>query len=174
MRQTADATDNTTVIVSGLPRSGTSMLMKMLDAAGLDIVTDNIREADRDNPRGYYEYEPVKDLARDNSWVPQFQGKTLKVISHLLYYLPPELSYKIIFIRRDIKEVLASQRKMYERLQGEADNASDALLADKYVKHLYKINSWLRTQAHVECLFVRYGDMIGNPLEQAQRISDFL
>ena len=104
------------IVVSGLPRSGTSMMMGMLEAGGLELVVDGIRAADEDNPRGYYELERVKDLAKaeDKSWLITLQGKGVKVISLLLQHLPEAYNYKIIFMRRSIAEVLDSQSKMLE------------------------------------------------------------
>src|SRR5512139_2049136 len=105
------------IIVSGLPRSGTSMLMKMLEAGGVPLVTDGVRTPDEDNPKGYYEVERVKDLAneQDKTWLRQSKGKGLKVISYLLKSLPADVNYKVVFIRREIEEVLASQKKMLDR-----------------------------------------------------------
>jgi len=107
--------ENQIIIVSGLPRSGTSMLMKMLEAGGLEILTDEIRKADTDNPKGYYEFERVKKLETDNIWLPEAKGKVVKIISMLLQHLPLNYVYKIIFIKRDIHEVLASQKQMLVR-----------------------------------------------------------
>ena len=128
------------VIVSGLPRSGTSMMMKMLDAAGIPIMTDAIRAADIDNPKGYFEYERVKDLEKDpdRSWVRDARGKALKVISWLLKDLPDENAYRIVFMRRDIDEVLASQNKMLEH-RGEDDATDDAIMAEAYRNHLASV-----------------------------------
>ena len=106
------------IIVSGLPRSGTSLVMSMLLAGGIDIVSDNIRKPDIDNPKGYYEYEKVKTLHKDATWLSEAKGKSIKIISHLLYSLPETLTYKIIFVNRDIQEILASQGKMYENKHG--------------------------------------------------------
>ena len=104
-------------VVSGLPRSGTSMMMKMLDQAGLELVTDRLRQADEDNPKGYFEYEPVKQLARsaDRTWLDDARGKGVKIISTLLRELPAHYNYKVVFMRRDLSEILASQAKMLAR-----------------------------------------------------------
>src|SRR3954447_18868200 len=103
-------------IVSGLPRSGTSLMMQMLDGGGVEVVTDHVRTADTDNPRGYYEYEQVKAIKRDTSWLPATRGKAFKMVSQLLYDLPPAETYRIIFMERDLDEVLRSQEKMLTRL----------------------------------------------------------
>src|SRR6516225_5664390 len=90
------------IIVSGLPRSGTSLMMQMLDNGGVPVVTDNIRTADTDNPRGYYEFERVKKIKQDASWLPATRGKAVKMVSQLLYDLPPSEKYRIIFLERDL------------------------------------------------------------------------
>ena len=104
------------IIVSGLPRSGTSLLMQMLAAGGIMVITDKLRTADADNPRGYYEFELVKKIKQDASWLPQVRGKAVKMISQLLYDLPGSESYRVILMERDLDEVLVSQEKMLERL----------------------------------------------------------
>src|SRR5690349_19374505 len=108
--------DSEIIIVSGLPRSGTSLMMQMLAGGGVEILTDAIRTADDDNPRGYLEFEPVKKTKQDSSWVPAARGKAVKMVSQLLYDLPPAERYRIIFMSRDLDEVLASQEKMLARL----------------------------------------------------------
>src|SRR5262245_36404912 len=97
------------IVVSGLPRSGTSLMMQMLDGGGIEVVTDNVRTADTDNPRGYYELEKVKRIKHDASWLPETRGKAFKMVSQLLYDLPPTECYRIIFMERDFDEMLLSQ-----------------------------------------------------------------
>lgn len=99
-------------IVSGLPRSGTSMMMSMLEAGGMDVLTDGIRGADEDNPRGYYEFERVKQIEHDKGWLSDARGKAVKMVAALLKYLPPEYQYQVVFVRRNMDEVLASQRRI--------------------------------------------------------------
>ena len=111
-------------IVSGLPRSGTSMMMQMLKQGGIEILTDKIRQNDVNNPRGYYELEKVKELPKDNTWLPEAEGKGVKIIVQLLQYLLPGFEYRIIFMQRDIKEILRSQKKMLENL-GKNPEAGD-------------------------------------------------
>jgi hypothetical protein len=104
------------VVVSGLPRSGTSMMMKMLEAGGIPVLTDYEREADEDNPKGYFEFERVKNLKDgDDAWLPQAKGKVVKVIAALLTDLPSSYEYEVIFMRRAMPEILASQRQMLIR-----------------------------------------------------------
>ena len=117
--------DSEIVIVSGLPRSGTSLLMQMLESGGLGILTDNIRAADLDNPRGYFELEVVKTIKQDSSWLQQARGNAFKMVSLLLYDLPPGERYRIIFMDRDMDEVLLSQRKMLTRLHQEPGQDGD-------------------------------------------------
>ena len=114
------------VVVSGLPRSGTSMAMKMLEAGGLGVVTDGLRAADEDNPKGYYEDERVKDLYRegDKTWLRDSRGKVIKIISFLLKSLPADNNYKVLFMHRNLKEIVASQNKMLAR-RGEKNDTPD-------------------------------------------------
>lgn len=165
---------NEVIIVSGLPRSGTSMLMNMLHAGGVEIVTDNIRQADHDNPKGYYEYEKIKHLQKDASWIHQMRGKAIKVISFLLYSLPVSLRYKVIFMEREMQEILASQKKMLERSGQPSDTATDKALAEKFSTHLDKVTAWLAEQKNMKCLFVNYNHILQEPLSGAQNIQQVL
>lgn len=161
------------IIVSGLPRSGTSMMMKILEAGGLSVFTDNIRTADEDNPGGYYELEEVKRVKEDTSWLEGVVGKGVKIISALLYDLPDRFDYRIIFMERDMKEILASQRKMLER-KGEKDTLSDDEMLPIYRKHLTDIKRWIEQQPNIKVLYVNYRDVLENPHDSAARISQFL
>lgn len=162
------------VVVSGLPRSGTSMMMKMLEAGGLEVVIDGIREADSDNPKGYYEFERVKQLDKeDTDWVEQAHGKVVKVISALLEHLPPGYSYQVLFMNRQMAEVLASQRKMLER-RGEESQISDEKLAELLGKHVLKTKSWLAAQPNFSVLDVDYNAMLADPSPFVPEINRFL
>jgi hypothetical protein len=163
------------VVVSGLPRSGTSMMMKMLEAAGLPIMTDAVRKADEDNPKGYYEYERVKDLEKDpdKSWVRNSRGKVLKVISFLLKELPPDNFYRVIFLQRDLDEVIASQKKMLDR-RGEETRTEDERMKDIYRNHLIQVKILIPGKPNFELLEVKYKEVLDNPRHQAQRINEFL
>src|SRR5437764_1475845 len=99
------------IVVSGLPRAGTSLMMQMLDNGGIEVLTDGVRAADTDNPRGYYELEKVKRLKQDASWLPQARGKVFKMVSQLLYDLPASEAYRVLFMERDFDEMLRSQEK---------------------------------------------------------------
>jgi hypothetical protein len=160
------------VVVSGLPRSGTSLLMQLLDAGGIEVVTDNVRTADTDNPRGYYEFERVKKVKRDPSWLPETRGKAVKMISQLLYDLPPSESYRIIFMERDLAEVLDSQEKMLRRLGRESAPRDEMMHA--FTLHLDRLHRWLAEQANVAVLRVGYAALVAEPDREARRISEFL
>lgn len=163
------------VVVSGLPRSGTSMMMKMLDAAGIPIMTDAIRTADIDNPKGYFEFERVKDLEKDpdRSWVRDARGKALKVISFLLKDLPDDNAYQIVFMRRDIDEVLASQNKMLEH-RGEQDATDDAIMAEAYRNHLASVRIMARKKPNWSIVEIRYDEAIRDPAAVARKVNEFL
>jgi hypothetical protein len=161
-------------IVSGLPRSGTSLMMQMLQAGGLPVLTDHLRPADPDNPLGYFEYEPVKALRRDNSWVHEAEGKVIKVISALLTYLPAALNYKVILMNRPMAEILASQQKMLQRL-GRQEAATDTTALGKtFVRQQENTERWLAAQKNIELRVLQYHQAIQNPHTTAQAVAQFL
>ena len=162
------------IVVSGLPRSGTSMMMKVLEAGGLEIVTDNIRKADDDNPRGYYEFEKVKKLKQDASWLDDCSGKVIKVISQLLYDLPGDKYYKILFLRRKMGEILASQKVMLERLGRVGAGISDEKMAEKFQGHLVKVENWLQKQDNMDVLFLSYNEIMEGPSTHFSLVNSFL
>lgn len=163
------------IVVSGLPRSGTSMAMKMLDVGGLGLVIDGVREADVDNPKGYYEYERVKDLETetDKSYLRQARGKAIKVISFLLPHLPADLNYKVVFMVRPLEEVLASQTKMLDHRSEEHD-ADDGTMHTIYEGHLWRTRYLLEHQPRFETLEVPYRQALDDPQTHAERIAEFL
>ena len=172
---TRSGDDQFITIVSGLPRSGTSMMMKMVDAGGIPPLTDALRVADEDNPKGYYEFERVKQMDKgDVAWVPEARGKAVKVISALLKYLPADERYRVIFIRRNIDEILASQRKMLIHRGEDPDKQDDAQMARLFEKHVRQVEEWLAAQKNIKTLYVHYGDMLGNAGPQIARVNDFL
>ena len=160
-------------IVSGLPRSGTSMMMRMLVAGGLPALADEVREADSDNPRGYFELEAVKGSARDASWVTDAPGKAVKVISYLLQSLPEDLEYRVIFMRRGLDQVVRSQRVMLERL-GQPVDQSDEEARAALAEHVVDVEGWLDGAGHVRRLGVSYERVLADPRPQAERIAAFL
>lgn len=161
-------------IVAGLPRSGTSMLMKMLEAGGLPALTDHVRTADVDNPKGYYEFEQVKQIEHDTSWLESAQGHAVKMVSALLRHLPADYIYRIIFIRRAMPEILASQRKMLVHRGEPTETVDDAVMAEMFKKHLRAVDEWMMTQDNVQVLYISYNDVLTNPAVQAARINVFL
>ena len=163
------------VVVSGLPRSGTSMVMKMLEAGGLPILTDGLRTADEDNPKGYYEVERVKDLAReaDKGWLAGARGKGIKVISYLLKSLPGHFNYRVVFIRRDIEEVLASQRKMLAR-RGETEETPPERMRALFDDDLWRAGYQLKRRPEFETLELHYSAVLARPLEESRRLAAFL
>jgi hypothetical protein len=160
-------------VVSGIPRSGTSLMMSMLDSGGIPVLVDNVREADVDNPRGYYEYEPVKALKRDASWVAQSAGKAVKMVYLLVYDLPPDMEYRILFMHRKMDEVLASQRVMLERL-GKPTRVDDVKIARLFENHLVKFTAWAKDRPNIRVLDVDYNQMVADPAPIAVEIDRFL
>jgi len=161
-------------IVSGLPRSGTSMMMKMLSSGGLPVVMDSIRQADEDNPNGYFEIELSKKLKDGEiNWVYEASGKVVKVISYLLEYLPKDLNYQVIFMEREIKEILASQHKMLER-RNEKSLITDEEMTAQYNDHLRSVKYWLPRQPNIRVLYVSYNSMLNQPEELCASIVNFL
>jgi len=158
------------VVVSGIPRSGTSLLMQMLRAGGVKILSDHKREADRSNPKGYLELEAVKKLAKDNSCLKGEKGKAVKVISHLLQYLPEGQQYKVIFMNRHINEIIKSQQKMLGQIEKKYPKA----LMRAFDKEAKSIKEWAHAQPNIEILELDYGDIIDNASKQVDKIIDYL
>jgi hypothetical protein len=162
------------VIVSGLPRSGTSMMMKMLVEGGLPAVMDSLRQADEDNPNGYFEIEDVKALKDGQSrWIYDAPGKVVKVISYLLEFLPKDLDFDVIFMDREIHEVLASQKKMLAR-RNETSLISDEDMEKQYRDHLKAVKYWLPRQPNVRVMYVKYDQMVKSPQTLVPSILEFL
>jgi len=164
------------VVVSGLPRSGTSMLMKMLDAGGMEIMTDRERVADIDNPKGYFEYERVKNLEResDKSYVRAGRGKVLKVISFLIKDLPDDNDYRVIFMRRDLDEVLASQNKMIQRLGTTDSTAAEEAMKEAYRNDIVRTRLLCRNRPNFKLIEIHYKNTIEDPAATARSVNAFL
>ena len=173
-RQNSKKTNEKIIIVSGLPRSGTSMMMKMLAEGGLPTVVDALRQADEDNPNGYFEIEASKSLKDgEKKWLYTAQGKVVKVISYLLEFLPDDLSYDVIFMEREISEVLASQRKMLQR-RNEISMLTDAEMETQFREHLRAVKYWAARKPNMRILFVKYSQMVDAPETLCKSIVDFL
>jgi hypothetical protein len=167
------ATSDEIIVVSGLPRSGTSMMMNMLQAGGLELVTDGIREADEDNPKGYYEFEQIKKLKEDTSWLPNAKGKVVKGISQLLFDLPTEYSYRVVFMRRDLDEVLRSQKKMLEHRGTDTNAVPDEQMRAMFLRHLEQVTDWLRQQPNFKVLYINYNKMLAEPEPELEKLAAF-
>jgi hypothetical protein len=164
------------VIVSGLPRSGTSMMMAMLEAGGVPIMTDAEREADIDNPKGYFEYERVKDLEKetDKSYVKEGRGKALKVISFLIKDLPDDNDYRVIFMRRNLEEVLTSQGKMIDRLGSQDSSADDEAMKEAYRNDIVRTRLLCKKNPHMELIEIHYREAVEDPASSARKVNEFL
>ncbi|MDA1272739.1 MAG: sulfotransferase [Verrucomicrobia bacterium] len=164
------------ILVSGLPRSGTSMLMQMLEKGGMPIVSDQIRTADEDNPKGYHELERVKELDKttEKDWLKDHRGQVIKIISFLLQDLPMDLNYKVIFMRRNLDEVLRSQNKMLERNGEKGTDASDEKMRRNYELHLRKVYYRLNRTPNFRPLYLDYAEVVADPHHEAGRICEFL
>ncbi len=150
-------------------------MMKMLEAGGIPPLTDKQRTADADNPQGYYEFERVKQLDKgDSGWLPQAEGKAVKVISALLKHLPDGYHYQVIFMERHMPEILASQRKMLIRRQEETDKVDDEQMAALFEKHVTEIRQWLAAQPNFEVLPIHYSDVLQDGWPQIQAVNQFL
>lgn len=161
-------------IVSGLPRSGTSMTMKMLEAGGLPPLTDQIRTADDDNPKGYYEFERAKKLREgDTAWVPEAAGKAVKVIGALLMHMPAGYEYRVLFMRREMREILASQAKMLEN-RGEENTIDDETMSALFAKHVKQVEDWMNGQSNLKSMDVDYNAMLADPAPLVKKINKFL
>jgi hypothetical protein len=161
-------------VVSGLPRSGTSLMMQMLKAGGVPPLMDELRAPDENNPRGYFEFEPVKQLRVDRSWLDRARGRAVKIIHLLVRELPTDgrFQYRVILMKRPMEEILASQRVMLES-EGKT-SADDVLLAKTYQAQLSQLEEWLRAQPQFAEVSIHYHDLIENPRDSAEKIADFL
>ncbi len=164
------------VIVTGLPRSGTSMLMQMLSAGGASVLSDGLREPDEDNPRGYLEFEPVKNLFNDSKWLFQAQGKAVKIVAPLLAVLPPDLPCRVILCQRDLDEVLDSQERMlvHRNQPTAATPLRRRMLKDEYARTLVRVKTMLARRPATQLLVVEQRAAISDPLITAEKINDFL
>lgn len=162
-------------IVSGLPRSGTSLAMQMLRAGGVPVLSDALRPPDADNPRGYLEYAPVLRTATDASWVAQAPGKAVKVVYALLRQLPPGFEYRVLWMRRRLDEVIASQERMLARRGAPAEGGlSRERLAEVFAAQLAETEAWLAQQSSFRLLALDYGEVVADPQPAARAIDALL
>ncbi len=165
---------DTVTIVSGLPRSGTSLMMSMLEAGGMELLTDRIRTPDEDNPRGYYEFERVKQIEDDPEWLEDGRGKAVKMIAELLKHLPPQYLYKVIFMRRKMEEILASQKQMLIRRGEPTDKVSDEEMGRMFAGYLETVKAWIAEQRNIDVIYVNYNDLLNDPTQHAEEVNQFL
>ena len=165
--------DEVITVVSGLPRSGTSMMMQMLHAGGFSCLTDGLRKTDADNPRGYFEYEKVKRLRTDRSWLPEAKGKAVKIIAQLLPFLPPQFDYRVVFMVRDLDEVIASQNRMLERQSRSGGDLSDERLRQVFDRQVREVKQMLADR-NIPTLYVAHADALERPMKVAGQLKDFL
>jgi hypothetical protein len=161
-------------VVSGIPRSGTSLMMQMLAAGGMAVLTDGQRTPDPNNPRGYYELELVKSLAKNPEAISDADGKAVKVISSLLTSLPGNREYRVIFMRRPLSEIVASQDRMLERLGREIPQIPREAVMSAFERHLTQIRAWIAERLGVSVLYIEYAALLQDAYRESTRISDFL
>ena len=159
-------------VVSGLPRSGTSMAMALLQAGGMPIFSDGTRRADLDNPNGYFEYAGAGSLHSDSSWVYESADKAVKVVSPLLRFLPSDLHYRIVFMRRDVREIVLSQEEMLRRRGSQVPENSSEI--ERIMRaHLVEIETWLSQQKNMSVCYMDYGWVIDNPVAASEKLVQF-
>jgi hypothetical protein len=161
-------------IVSGLPRSGTSLMMQMLQAGGMKVLSDGERPPDTDNPKGYLEWERVKQLPKNSECIADAEGKVVKVISRLLLSLPPTHEYRIVFMRRPLQEVMASQEEMLRRRGTYKPGSDPAAISAAFEKHLREVFAWADSKPYLKMLRVAYEETLAKPKEIGKQIADFL
>jgi len=157
------------IVVTGLPRSGTSMLMQMLDAGGINVLSDGLRDADEHNPRGYLEFEPVKALLKDSNWLFEARGKAVKIVLPLLTALPEGLACRVILCERDLGEVLDSQARMLARPNQHRD-----ILRGEYARMLTSTKAMLSRRPQTQLLVVEHREAISQPFAMASKVNQFL
>ena len=165
-------------IVSGLPRSGTSLMMQMLEAGGMAVLSDGERKADTDNPKGYLEWERIKQLPKDPSVIAEAEGKVVKVISQLVLSLPAGHEDRIVFMQRPLPEVLKSQDEMLRR-RGNADSVASSsaetyAIEEAFQKHLLEMNKWVEGKENMQMMKVHYHRVLREPRPVAEEVTAFL
>jgi len=164
----------TVYIVSGLPRSGTSLMMKMLEEGGILPLVDNIREADIDNPKGYYEFERVKKLPDDTAWLPDARGKVVKVLAELIKHLPDGFRYRIVFMMRDLDEIISSQKKMLIRRGEDPDAVPDEEMKDLLRTYLKNLKIFVRNHPNMDVCYISYNDLMREPDLSIEELDEFI
>ena len=166
--------DSYLTIVSGLPRSGTSMMMRMLERGGMKVLIDDNRPPDEDNPRGYYEFEAVKKTKDNTDWLAGSDGCAVKMVYRLLYDLPQDHNYRVLFMHRKLEEVLASQRTMLQRNGATNDSESDEQMARLFIAELDAFAKWVARQQHIRMIDVDYNRILREPRGELDKVKEFL
>jgi Sulfotransferase domain len=161
-------------IVSGLPRSGTSLAMQMLAAGGVPVLADGVRAADANNPRGYYEWERIKQLPQEPRFIAEAEGKAVKAISSLLFTLPADREYRVLFLLRPIEEIVASQAAMISSLGTQGPALPAAAMKAALQAHRNQALAWLDRQAHLRVLKLDYLELLADPAVSARKMASFL
>ncbi len=167
-------TPDVTTIVSGLPRSGTSLMMQMIHSGGLPALTDKVRAGDEDNPRGYFELEAVKKTKKDPSWLDETPGRVVKMVHLLLYDLPGDRSYRVVFMTRHLREVVRSQGVMLRRRGTTGADLTPEQLITAYKGQLARIRQWLDEQANFQVHYTSYNDLMADPSASVAAVNAFL
>jgi hypothetical protein len=161
-------------IVSGLPRSGTSLMMQMLAAGGMPALSDGERKADTDNPKGYLEWERVKQLPKNPGLIAEAEGKVVKVISQLILALPDGHEYKIVFMQRPMPEVLKSQDEMLKRRGTYEPGGDNSAVGELFQRHLIDVNKWLAAKPNTSVFRIHYHRVLREPQAVAEEVTAFL
>jgi len=165
---------NDIIIVTGLPRSGTSLMMQILQSMGIELLIDNKRQPDKSNPKGYFEYDLVKMIENDSTWINSAKGKAIKIVSPLLIYLPANYKYKIIFMERDFDEIIQSQERMLSEINPANSKVEPEILKRIFVKDSKKAKAWIKGQSNSEYLSISHSKLLKNPKSEIEKIKTFL
>lgn len=165
---------NFVTIVSGLPRSGTSMMMRMIDEGGIPALIDNIRKADEDNPKGYYEFEAVKKTRQDPSWLNGAGGKVVKMVHLLLLDLPKDREYRVVFMRRRLEEVIKSQNVMLQRKGKATADLSEQQIMAMFRQQMQQVEAYMKSYPNFKWLDVHYNELLANPKPWVDKLDEFL
>ena len=169
----AESGEEIVTVVSGLPRSGTSMLMQMLQAGGYACLVDEERKPDEDNPKGYFEYGKVKRLRTENAWLAEAKGKALKIIAQQLPFLPPGQTYRVIFLERDLAEIIASQKAMLKRQNRKGARLSDERLRETFARQVRQVRELL-TARQIPVLYLTHQEAMEAPERTVKRLKEFI
>ena len=161
-------------VVSGLPRSGTSLMMQMLEKGGMAVLTDEIRKADESNQRGYYEYDKVKSLGKDPSWIGEADGKAVKIIAQLLFFLSRNFDYRILFMERHMEEIVESQSSMLRNLGRTGANLDSDILIQTFQKQMDQAKAIMTWAPNIEWMSVSYNELVRDPKPVAEQVNAFL